>query len=242
MMDNVVSADEEFASIVADKGGQALLKQLAALHTDDEEISATITSALLSMEAMVKQRAEDGSKTGRAALFARLGGDAVDLQAKAVGPRKGRASTVSLNEEGEPAEDPLLNFRALLSKGVVAKSWDKGMPSEQYVSVHSDWNAIILKDASGKSKAGMRVPLRSVKRAEPGYGDGHSKKGAFGAVACKEPESHCMFLSEKPKASGTVKHILNLSFSNHEEGDLWLSAFERLVQTSNNWSHRLKNP
>lgn len=36
MLDNVVSADEEFATIVTDKGGRALVETIARMYEDDE--------------------------------------------------------------------------------------------------------------------------------------------------------------------------------------------------------------
>ena len=66
MMDNVVSADEEFASIVKDKGGKKLLKAVAEVHADDDSMRTAVQSTLLSMEAKLQSKAQDGSKTGRA--------------------------------------------------------------------------------------------------------------------------------------------------------------------------------
>ena len=116
MMDNVVSADEEFASIVKDKGGKQLLRAVADTHSDDVEMRNAVQSTLLSMEAKLQSKAQDGSKTGRAELFRRLGEGAVNIKGD-------RNMKVGNDENREPVEDPLGEFRDYLSAGQVCKLW-----------------------------------------------------------------------------------------------------------------------
>jgi hypothetical protein len=56
MIDNVVSADEEFASIVVEKGGRGLLERLKSKHLGEPDLMRAISSTLLSMEAMMKRK------------------------------------------------------------------------------------------------------------------------------------------------------------------------------------------
>jgi len=234
MMDNVVSADEEFADIVEDKGGKGLVEILKSVHQYDSDMKSATTSCLLTMEAMAKQKQEDGSKTGRAALFARLGADAVSLE-------KSRSiRTGSMADNAEPEEDPLGAYRSLLSGGTKCKVWNKGSPSEQKFTVSDNYNAIILKDL--KSKSGIRLALRGMDLVTAGYGEGHMKKSSFGSSSCKDPSERCLKITEKPKPGEAPKEVVALSFSSQDEYDAWFPAVARLVETNKNWSHRLKDP
>jgi hypothetical protein len=233
MMDNVVSADEEFADIVADKGGKMLVEILKNLHPYDSDMKEATTSCLLTMEAMAKQKQEEGSKTGRAALFARLGADAVSLE-------KSRSIHTGDDANTEPTEDPLGAYRALLSGGTKLKVWNKGSSSDQKLSVSDNYNAIILKDV--KSKSGVRLQLRGMDLVSAGYGEGHMKKSSFGGSSCKEPAERCLRITEKPRPGEGAKEVLALSFASAEEYEAWFPAIARLVETSKHWSHRLKDP
>ena len=258
MMDNVVSADEEFADIVFDKGGRKLVQAVQALHRklsggaanaddDDEDDSKEVVDAcvscLLSMDAMAKQKEQaQASKTGRAALFARLGGDAVDLG----GGRnlKEASANADPNADPEPEEDPLKEHRAMLAKGAHLKGWTKGVPMEQHFYVPQEFNSLMLRDASAaKTKPGLRIPLRSIDKVVPGKGEGHVKKGVVFGGNTKDKAEQCLVLLDKPKAGAGPskgKELACLSFETTEECELWTAALDRLLQTSRNWPHRLK--
>jgi hypothetical protein len=263
MMDNVVSADEEFADIVLEKGGRSLVAAVQALHRPgapngqgsaegeegDAEVADACESCLLSMDAMAKQKEQaQASKTGRAALFARLGADAVNL---GNGPlsvgRAGRTGTISTGSdaEPEPSEDPLRECRALLAKGVALKGWAKGVPSDQNLYVPLEFNSVIVRDTAGvRSKAGVRIPLRNIDKVVAGKGEGHVKKGAVFGGGSKDNLEQCLVLLDKPKAGtfGGGKELACLSFTTEAECALWTEALARLLQTSRCWPHRLKAP
>lgn len=205
--------------------------QLKNMHMDDGDVKSAVTSCLLTMEVMAKQKQEEGSKTGRAALFARLGGEAVSLE-------KGR----SIRADGapvEPDEDPLALYRANLLKGIAVKVWNKGISTEQRLTVPESFNAIILKDI--KSKSGVRHALRSMDSVTAGFGEGHMKKSNFGSSSCKDGAGVCLRVNEKSRL-GESKEVLALSFKDKTQFDEWFPAICRLVETSKHWSHRLKDP
>lgn len=255
MMDNVVSADEEFADIVFEKGGRKLVQGVQALHqqlssgADDEDDSQEVVdncvSCLLSMDAMAKQKEQaQASKTGRAALFARLGGDAVDLGGGRSNMKE-RSGAVDGGSETdpEPEEDPLKEHRALLGKGVYLKCWSKGVPMEQHFYVPQEFNSLMLRDATAaKTKPGVRVPLRSIDKVEPGKGEGHVKKGVVFSGNTNHKAEQCIVLLDKPKGrtGAKGKELACLSFETTEECEVWSAALSRLLQTSRCWPHRLK--
>lgn len=53
MLENVICADEEFAAIVAERGGKALLEKLWALYQGSEELVHATSSSLHSLETML---------------------------------------------------------------------------------------------------------------------------------------------------------------------------------------------
>jgi hypothetical protein len=53
MLENVICADEEFAAIVAERGGKALLEKLWALYQGSEELVNATSSSLQSLETML---------------------------------------------------------------------------------------------------------------------------------------------------------------------------------------------
>ncbi len=162
MMDNVVSADEEFASIVKDKGGKQLLRAVADTHSDDVEMRNAVQSTLLSMEAKLQSKAQDGSKTGRAELFRRLGEGAVNIKGD-------RNMKVGNDENREPVEDPLGEFRDYLSAGQVCKLWKgKGAYTNMILFVGEKWDAAIFKSTVKGDRQGERCTFRSMDKLEVG--------------------------------------------------------------------------
>jgi len=248
MMDNVVSASEEFASVVADKRGRELVEELREGHgEDEEELFGAATSALLSMDAMTKKKEQEGSKTGRAALYARLGADAVSLGAGA----QGGSQKQQQGDEGGEVEaakdyegpDPLAVFRALLLRGAPTKIWTKGVPGADgtRLFVTEEVNAIILKDLDAKGRAGTRIALKTLGSVKGGaHGEGHLKKGTFGS-SCKEPKDRCLSIFELVESSSSAgKELYALSFQSKEACEKWTAALTALVEVAQNSTHRLK--
>ena len=62
MLDNVCSSDEEFTTIVVEKGGKKVITQLQQTHGFEDELQAAAQSALLSIDAMQKTKEQAGSK------------------------------------------------------------------------------------------------------------------------------------------------------------------------------------
>ena len=72
-LDNLVSAELEYASIILEKDGEGLLKRCIEKWSHEERVVQTGQTALLSIQAMLAQK--EKGRTNRAALFARLGDD-----------------------------------------------------------------------------------------------------------------------------------------------------------------------
>ncbi|CAE7516283.1 unnamed protein product, partial [Symbiodinium microadriaticum] len=80
-LDNIVSADEEYALIVIEKGGKSAVEKVKSQYSaDHEEIHDICGSALLSISARARAKGREGTKTNKGALFARLN-DVVDIEA-----------------------------------------------------------------------------------------------------------------------------------------------------------------
>jgi hypothetical protein len=246
MMDNVVSASEEFATVVADKGGRQLVEELREVHGEgEEELFGAATSALLSMDAMMKKKEQEGSKTGRAALFARLGADAVALGAGAQGgviksdKSMSQAPAAGEGAEEDTSPDVLAEHRALLLRGAPTKLWTKGVPCADggvRIFATDEFNALILKETADRNRAGTRLALKSLGGVSSGvHGEGHLKKGTFSS-SCKEPKDRCMSLFE---AEGG-KEAYALSFQSKEACEKWAVALTTLLEVAKNKPKRLK--
>ena len=109
----------------------------------------------------------------RGALFARLGKDAVNLH----GDKHKKVD----DAEAEPTEDPLIEFRSMLTVGISANQWIKGSSKTQLMFVASQWDALLVKPPSKKVKKGERIMIRDIDKIVKGHGEGESAK-EFGLI------------------------------------------------------------
>jgi len=223
-LDNVASADEEYAAILIEKRGEEQIKEVLAQHAGCERVQMAGDSTLLSMTAMSKMKEQEGSKVGRGALFARLG-DVVDIE-------KGSKDKVKAMEEC-PDGDPLVEYRNLLRSGAVLTVYEAGSKHGKHIFVASDWQSIWVKDTSSKTKVAKRLYLSKLKNINPGYGIGHFKKNSQKTKADKDRSLFIDSLLENSKISCECPSV--------EERDEWVSALRLLLKTARQWPQKL-NP
>ena len=218
------------------KGGKTLLKAVREANPDNENICNAVQSTMLSLEAKLQSKAADGSKTGRAELFRRLGEGAVNI-------RGDRHMKVGNDENREPEEDPLIEFRDYLEAGISCKQWKgKGTFQNMILFVGDKWDALMLKSTVKGDRKGERIQFRLLNEAKEGYGKDHLKKNAFGPPTCKDPEDLCLHVLNRPRAGEAARDLLCLSFVSTNEKDHALKALRRVIQTTKHWQHRLLRP
>ncbi|KAH8051683.1 hypothetical protein JL720_15067 [Aureococcus anophagefferens] len=102
-LDNLVSADMEYAAVVLERDGEGLLKSCIDKWSHDPAVVQCGQTALLSIQAMLAQK--EKGRTNRAALFARLGDD---MDASKLKTERLKVKDVDV----EPTEDPLKKERS----------------------------------------------------------------------------------------------------------------------------------
>ena len=230
-LDNVVSADEEYAAIMAEKQGKEQIQAVMKLHVGVARVEHAGRATLLSMSAMTKVKEDEGSKVSRGALFARLGSEFVEMSGD-------KHKKVALAEQ-PPEEDPLRPYRSLLRSGSLLKVYVNGSKSSRHVFVSSDWGSIWIKDTASTSKQAKRIHLAKLRGVERGLGIGHMKagygRGGKGKSSAKDACSlHLNSLADNNR--------LSLECSSEAERENWFLALEMFHKTAKLWPHLLQDP
>jgi hypothetical protein len=228
-VDNIVSADEEYATIVMEKGGKDAIEEVKQEHEamGNSEVVASCNAAILSMTAMARVKERDGTKVNRGALFARLGG-LIDVQA---------ATQTGANieeEEACPEGDPLQDYRNLLRSGQVIKEFASGGSRQKHIFVAVDWQSILVKDTAKRAKTGQRLPLRNLRKAVAGYGDNHHKKGVMGGTSVRAEESKCFHL-----IGAKGQDELSVECASAQDCERWVNGINMLLKVSRKWPAKL---
>ena len=224
-LDNIVSADEEYAAIMIEKDGEKKIKSVLAIHPNDERVKHAGNATLLSMTAMSKVKEQEGSKISRGALFARLGSDVVDLSGD-------KHKNVN-NSEPCPDEDPLEKYRNLLRSGSLLKCYDNGGKVSRHIFVSRDWQSIWIKDTSSTSKQAKRIYLNKMRSITKGYGPGHMKTG-FGKKKSNAKENCCLYID-----SPSETNKLALECASEGDRDQWFNAMSRFLEVARKWPHKV---
>ena len=240
-LDNLVSGEPENAELLAECGGLERLAAVREEHAGDDDLAGAVKSCLLSVEVMRRLREEDGAKTNRAFLYARLGGSAVKLGAEA---HRGEVLNVQeLSEEDAAflgsADDPLsaAGVRNLLLAGVSCKEYvaASAKPVSRHVYIARDWHYLVVKEAgkSDKLRRSHRVHLRNVRRVRAGHGAGHGHKGLLGGVRIAAAAEHSFVVETfgDRRAKEEVGGEFCFECMSRDARDAWLSAMEKLVLT-----------
>ena len=221
VLDNVVSADEEYATLVMQKGGKEAVERVKAQNQYDAGVVQAADAAILSMEAMARSREKEGTKTNRGALFARLGG-VVDLKANAF---------EKVGEElVEPTSDPLAFCRSTLRSGQLLTFYDQGASMSRHLFVGVDWTSIILKETAKKARSGIRLPLRNIRKIRKGLGEGHFRRGLLGGEPTTQATEERAFYIVT-----TNGHDLFLEMKSENSRDELLRSLDVLISTFRNF-------
>jgi len=232
-LDNVVSADVEYANIVIEKGGKAAIEKVQKMYPESHnEIHEAINSALLSMSARARAKGREGTKTNKGTLFARLN-DVVDVEAAM------KKEEVKTSKYDTSMPDPLTSqHRTLLRAGQMLTDFVKGTPSSKHMFLTTDCEYIILKDTSNKvSKPGRKVPLRNLKSVSKGYGPGHYKKTLVGGKKAAASEERSLYVST---VDGHSDDEITIEFSTTGDRNKWFDVLEALLLTASSCPHYLR--
>jgi hypothetical protein len=225
-LDNVVSADEEYAAIMVERQGEEKINAVLEIHAGVTRVEHAGKATLLSMTAMSKVKEQVGSKISRGALFARLGSEFVEMSGdkhKKVGDR-----------EPAPEGDPLAEHRNLLRNGSLLKVYTNGSKAHRHIFVARDWGSIWVKDTSSTSKQARRIQLSKLRGVERGYGPGHMKSG-FGGKSKSGAKEECSFYLD----SLSDNNKLAIECANLAERDAWFTAIELFLKVARLWPEKL---
>jgi len=228
-LDNLVSADMEFATIIIEKGGRAAVEAARDAHPFDEGVKQAAESALLSMNAMARVKNRDGTKTNRGALFARLGG-LVDMS----------ATTAGASLQAAAGQDPLEQHRPLLRGGQVLAEFNSGTGVQRMLKASEDWIALTVRDVGTRkgAKVGSQVPvkrveLRGLRKVLRGCGEGHVKKGIRGRRANAAEDKSFYITALRPE------NELHFEAASTTDRDRWVAAIEQMLFVHTNMPDRL---
>ena len=225
-LDNVVSADEEYAAIMVDKQGEEKIKAVLEIHVGVTRVEHAGKATLLSMTAMSKVKEHEGSKISRGALFARLGSEFVEMSGdkhKKVG-----------DTEPAPEGDPLAEHRNILRNGSLLKVYTNGSKAHRHIFVAKDWSSIWVKDTSSTSKQAKRIQLAKLRGVSKGYGAGHMKTGFGGKSKGVSKEDCSLYLD-----SLSDNNKLAIECSTTAERDHWFTALEMYLKVARLWPQLL---
>jgi len=220
-LDNVASADEEYAAILIEKKGEEKIKEVLQQHPNDARVKMAGDSTLLSMTAMSKMKEQEGSKVGRGALFARLG-NVVEI-------KKGTEQVKEI--EVAPDGDPLEEHRKFLRAGSELSVYEEGSKLNKHMFVAMDWQSIWVKDTSSKTKVAKRLYLNKLKNITAGFGSGHYKKSKK-TSASEEKSLFVDSLNDNSKVAIECK--------TKEERDQWVVSLQILLKVARQWPQKLK--
>ncbi|GMI17199.1 hypothetical protein TrLO_g6315 [Triparma laevis f. longispina] len=227
-LDNIVSADEEFAAIMIERDGEAKIRSVLAQHPHEPRVEHAGNATLLSMTAMSKVKEQEGSKTSRGALFARLGGGAVSL----TGDKNKNVNEVEECPEG----DPLEQHRNLLRSGSLLKVYENGNKVTRHVFVSRDWMSIWIKDTASTTKQAKRVYLTKMRAIIKGHGPGHFKNGFSKKQKSSAKEDASWYIDSSAETSK-----LALECANETDRDQWVAAMSKWLEVSRKWPEKVNN-
>jgi hypothetical protein len=193
-LDHISMADEEYAQIVAEAKGKEYVEEIVRMYADNEDVQEAGQACLTSMTAM-------------ASLASKVDIDDTEL----------------LVAE-EPTDDPLKEFRSMLTSGSVLSMWEAGKKATRHVLVDWDAASILLKDTKKNTKKGVMMPLKSVKCIESGLGKGHKKR-----IMGKSAAADCAF-----NIIGQNGHVISLTCMTPSDTDRWVRGLEKLIDTFRN--------
>jgi len=224
-LDNIVSADEEYAAIMIEKDGEMKIKSVLSQHPADPRVQHAGNATLLSMTAMSKVKEQEGSKISRGALFARLGSGAVELS--------GDKNKQVNNTEPCPEGDPLEAYRNLLRSGSILKIYDNGSKVNRHIFVSRDWQSIWIKDTASTSKQAKRIYLNKMRTIIKGHGPGHMRTG-FGKKKSGAKEMYSFHID-----SPSDQSKLAIECANEQDRDQWFNAMTKFLEVARKWPEKV---
>uniref|UniRef100_A0A7S3K4K4 WW domain-containing protein n=1 Tax=Aureoumbra lagunensis TaxID=44058 RepID=A0A7S3K4K4_9STRA len=226
-LDNLVSADVEYASVVLERDGEGLLKQCQNKWQNDSGVVRAIDTALLSIRTMIAQK--EKQRTNRAALFARLGEDHMDVNKLKTEKLRNRT------EDEEPEDDPIKKYRDMLVSGIVLSQWDKGKAINRKLCINADWNALLTRDTQRGSAIQARFPLKSIREIIPGYGTGHQVKSIMSKKAKPTVKEDTCFLLKGLKDD----ELICFATKSPQDATRIIDALKITLNVFSKWPHRL---
>jgi len=192
-LDNIAMASQDNASIVIEEGGKELLEMVMESHKDNADIQRYGKSALLTMSAL-EGLSRSKNITERAARSKARGG-------------------------AEVKEDPLGEFRHVLSAGKVMKLWNSGSSRAVHVLASADFRSIVWQEVGSTKKLGA-LELRAVVLVRAGIESKGFKRGFMSLEAAAKVE-HCF------SVVGDHSNV-DLEAGNVKEREKWVAAFTKL--------------
>ena len=191
-LDNIAMASTDNASIVIDEGGKELLELVMESHKDNADIQRYGKSALLSMSAL-EGLTRSKNITERAAR------------------NKGKAVAVK--------EDPLGEFRYLLSAGKIMKIWTGGSSKSVHVLASNDFRSLVWQEVGTTRKLGA-LELRAVVLVRAGMEGRNFKRGLLNMEAAPKAEQCFSVVGDHSN--------VDLEASTVKDREKWVAALLKL--------------
>ena len=225
-LDNLVSADMEYAAVVLERDGEGLLKSCIDKWSHDPAVVQCGQTALLSIQAMLAQK--EKGRTNRAALFARLGDD---MDASKLKTERLKVKDVDV----EPTEDPLKKFRESLKNGIIFKEWKDGKAVSRKLLVGEAFDSVLTREVRGTGAIATRLPLAKIRRAELGNGQGHMQKSLLSKKLKPGAKEELCFVVKGINGDdllcGESKTKADAAYAKE--------ALETMLNCASKWPHRL---
>ena len=225
-LDNLVSADVEYASVVLERDGEGLLKRCCAKWAHDAAVAAAGQTALLSIQAMLAQK--EKGRTNRAALFARLGDD---MDASKLKTERLKVK----DQDAEPEEDPLARYRELLKGGLLCKEWTDGRAASRKVAVNDDFSAVITRGPKANDGIHGRIPIAKIRSAVLGNGAGHMQKSLLSKKLKPGAKAELCFVVKGINGDD----LLCAECKTKAEATKFKEGLEAMLKCASLWPHRL---
>lgn len=225
-LDNLVSSNIEYASVVLERDGEGLLKGCIDKWSHDPSVVDAGQKALLSIQAMLAQK--EKGRTNRAALFARLGEDMDESKLKT-------ERLKVKDQEKEPVEDPLWKYREMLKSGTPFNEWIDGKKFNRKILVNGDFDAVLTRGPKAADSIVTRVALKKIKQCDLGNGSGHMVKGMLSSKKKPGAKAELCFVVKAPDGSDLICGECKTK----DDAKRVREALQTVLKVDEYWPHRL---
>ena len=226
-LDNIAMANSEYAEIVTAEGGKDGIKALASLYANDEDAEELVdacNSALLSMDALVRNT--EGSGGAGAPTHKRMVA-IVSQQDEAVTTASHNAAMEKDRKEAEQLHAKLQGYKnSLISGKVFGVRQDRGGKKKMHILCTKDLKAFLFKSPMERGSIGHTIKFDDIRRIDYGC---HVKAKA------RKKAGMGYFYIECVQDVRSIDVITDTS----AQADFWVEALNVVLSISKKYRHLL---